>query len=42
MTASNGEVEIKKGLLGGEDLILQPPETLKEGDRVTVQEKKGP
>jgi HlyD family secretion protein len=37
-TLSTGETEIRKGLIGGEDLIVSPPETLKDGDRVTSQD----
>ncbi|CAN5389044.1 N/A [soil metagenome] len=36
-TTTGGEVEIRKGLIGGEDLIDAPPETLKDGDRVSVK-----
>jgi len=36
-TATSGEVEIRKGLRGGEDLILDPPETLNDGDRVLIK-----
>jgi HlyD family secretion protein len=35
---SGGVIEIKKGLIGGEDLIVSPPATLKDGDRVDVKE----
>jgi len=35
--SAGGEVEIRKGLIGGEDLILNPPEQLKDGDRVSVE-----
>lgn len=36
MTLSSGgqSVQVEQGLIGGEDLILSPPDTLKEGDRV--------
>ena len=36
MTLSGGGqgVRIEQGLIGGEDLILSPPDSLKEGDRV--------
>ncbi|HVT90582.1 MAG TPA: efflux RND transporter periplasmic adaptor subunit [Tepidisphaeraceae bacterium] len=34
---SNGEVEVRKGLIGGEDLIVAPPDTLKDGDAVKIQ-----
>jgi HlyD family secretion protein len=37
-TTAGGDIEIKKGLIGGEDLILHPPESLKEGDAVKIQE----
>jgi HlyD family secretion protein len=37
MTTSDGNVEVKKGLIGGEDLIIAPPATLKPDDRVTAQ-----
>jgi HlyD family secretion protein len=40
MTALNGDVEIKQGLIGGEDLIVRPPENLREGDKVVVQTSK--
>ena len=40
MTAVNGDVEIKKGLIGGEDLIVAPPEGLKENDNVVMQNGK--
>lgn len=35
--SAGGEVEIRKGLIGGEALILNPPEQLKDGDRVSVE-----
>jgi len=35
-TASNG-VRIEDGLIGGEDLIVNPPASLKDGDRVRVK-----
>ena len=28
------EVRVEQGLIGGEDLIVNPPATLKDGDRV--------
>jgi HlyD family secretion protein len=28
------EVEVRKGLIGGEDLIVSPPESLRDGDKV--------
>jgi len=37
LTASNGDVEIKKGLSVGEDLIVSPPATLHDGDVVKMQ-----
>jgi HlyD family secretion protein len=33
-TSANGEIEIKKGLIGGEDLITNPPSDLTNGARV--------
>jgi hypothetical protein len=36
MTTASGDIEIKKGLIGGEDLILHPPEGLQENERVEV------
>jgi len=35
-TMANG-IRIEEGLVGGEDLIVNPPETLKEGDRVKAR-----
>ncbi|HEV7301110.1 MAG TPA: efflux RND transporter periplasmic adaptor subunit [Tepidisphaeraceae bacterium] len=35
-TSASGEVEIRKGLIGGEDVVVRPPDTLKEGDDVRV------
>jgi HlyD family secretion protein len=35
------DVEIRKGLIGGEDLIVSPPETLQDGAQVKVTEAKG-
>ena len=32
-TSSQG-IRIDEGLIGGEDLILNPPATMKDGDRV--------
>jgi HlyD family secretion protein len=34
LTAGNGDVEIKKGLNVGDDVILNPPATLRDGDAV--------
>jgi HlyD family secretion protein len=38
LASATGESEITKGLIGGEDLILTPPETLKDGDKVKIQD----
>ena len=35
------DVEISKGLIGGEDLIVSPPESLEDGTRVKVTKLKG-
>lgn len=35
---SGGEVEVRKGLIGGEDLIVAPPADLKDGDAVKANE----
>jgi HlyD family secretion protein len=40
LTSSSGEVEVRKGLIGGEDLIVSPPDQLKDGDKVTIGENK--
>jgi hypothetical protein len=32
-----GQLVVKQGLAGGETLVAQPPETLKDGDRVKVK-----
>jgi HlyD family secretion protein len=37
MASTAGEIEIEDGLRGGEDLIVDPPPTLKNGDRVTMK-----
>jgi HlyD family secretion protein len=34
------EVEVRKGLIGGEDLIVSPPESLEDGTRVKISEAK--
>ena len=34
------EVEVRKGLIGGEDLIVSPPENLDDGARVRVEQAK--
>ena len=36
MPAGEGQIEITGGLIGGEDLIVHPPEALQEGARVTA------
>jgi HlyD family secretion protein len=36
-TTASGDSEITKGLSGGEDLILHPPATLKDGDKVQIK-----
>lgn len=36
------EVEVRKGLIGGEDLIVSPPESLQDGARVKVTENSSP
>jgi len=38
LAGANGDLEIKKGLIGGEDLIVSPPATLKDGDKVQMQD----
>ena len=38
LKTASGEVEVKSGLIGGEDLIVSGPEGLKEGDRVKVED----
>jgi HlyD family secretion protein len=35
------EVEVRSGLIGGEDLILSPPQSLHDGERVVLKESKG-
>ena len=39
-TTGGREVEIRKGLIGGEDLIVSPPESLEDGTRVKISEAK--
>ncbi|HVX86591.1 MAG TPA: efflux RND transporter periplasmic adaptor subunit [Phycisphaerae bacterium] len=34
ITSAGGDVEITRGLAGGEELVVSPPDTLKEGDAV--------
>ena len=43
MVTANGasEVEVRKGLIGGEDLIVNPPESLRDGARVNATARKG-
>jgi HlyD family secretion protein len=38
-TKVNNELEIRKGLIGGEDLIVSPPATLQDGDKVRAEGK---
>jgi HlyD family secretion protein len=40
LSSSGGDVEIRSGLIGGEDLIVNPPDQLKDGDKVQVDEPK--
>jgi HlyD family secretion protein len=37
--SSGRDVEVRTGLIGGEDLIVSPPESLQDGARVRPQEK---
>ena len=37
MKTTGNDMEIRKGLIGGEDLILDPPATLEDGSKVRVQ-----
>jgi HlyD family secretion protein len=39
-TSRGREVEVRKGLIGGEDLIVSPPESLQDGARVKTSEAK--
>jgi HlyD family secretion protein len=34
-------VEVAEGLIGGEEIVVNPPVTLKDGDRVLVKQKQG-
>ena len=34
-------VEVAEGLIGGEEIVLSPPATLKDGDRIAVKAKQG-
>jgi HlyD family secretion protein len=40
-TSSSRGVEVAEGLAGGEEIVLNPPSTLKDGDRVTIKSKQG-
>ena len=40
LTSASGGVEVRKGLIGGEDLIVSPPDQLKDGDKVKIEETK--
>jgi hypothetical protein len=35
------EVEVRDGLIGGEDLIVSPPDSLQDGDKVKIGDGKG-
>jgi hypothetical protein len=35
------DVEVREGLIGGEDLIVSPPESLQDGTKVRLQETRG-
>ena len=37
-TSGGRDVEVRKGLIGGEDLIVSPPESLEDGTRVKTSE----
>jgi hypothetical protein len=37
LRSASGELEVKKGLIGGEELIVSPPEGLKDGDAVRMK-----
>jgi HlyD family secretion protein len=34
-------IEVAEGLIGGEEIVLSPPPTLKNGDRIAVKSKQG-
>ena len=34
-------IEVADGLIGGEEIVLNPPATLKDGDRIQVKQKQG-
>ncbi|MDB5304541.1 MAG: efflux transporter, family, subunit [Phycisphaerales bacterium] len=40
-TGSDKEMEIRKGLIGGEDLIISPPESLEDGAKVKATDASG-
>jgi HlyD family secretion protein len=40
LSSADGQVEIRKGLIGGEDLIVNPPDQLKDRDKVRLDEPK--
>jgi HlyD family secretion protein len=40
ITTSHG-VEVADGLIGGEEIVLNPPSSLKDGDRVAPKQKQG-
>jgi HlyD family secretion protein len=37
-SSATGEVQVRQGLVGGEDLIVDAPSTLQNGDRVSIRE----
>jgi hypothetical protein len=39
-TSTSGISEIVNGLDGGEDVVVDPPEDLEDGDRVRTKESK--
>ena len=38
--AADGQVQVQKGLIGGEDLIVDPPTTLEDGAKVKAEQKR--
>jgi HlyD family secretion protein len=38
LSSAGGDVEIRQGLIGGEDLIIAPPDQLKDGDKVILED----
>jgi HlyD family secretion protein len=38
--SSGPDVEVRSGLIGGEDLIISPPQSLHDGERVRLEESK--